>query len=39
MLGDGYTIIYHCIDAPAGEWEFDPPDSNPVYCEGYREDD
>lgn len=32
MEGNGYTTPYHCPNAAPGEWEYDPPDANPVYC-------
>ena len=32
MIGDGYTLPYHCPNAYEEEWWYEPPDSGPWFC-------
>jgi hypothetical protein len=37
MMGDGYTLPFHCINALEADWWYSAPDSGPYYCD-FRED-
>ena len=32
MIGDGYTMVYHCEYTDEHEYEFHEPDAGPIYC-------
>ena len=32
MIGDGYTLPYHCPNAYEEDWWYEPPDSGPWLC-------
>ena len=32
MIGDGYTLPYHCPNAYEEDWWYEPPDSGPWFC-------
>lgn len=33
MLGDGYSLPLHCVDAYEEDWWYSEPDSGPWYCQ------
>ena len=37
MMGDGYTLPFHCVNALEEDWWYSAPDSGPHYCD-FRED-
>jgi len=39
MIGDGYTVVFHCESADEEDWRYSEPDADPVYCQGLRSDD
>jgi len=38
LLGDGYTLPFHCINAYEEDWWYSEPDSGPWYCNPETED-
>lgn len=32
LIGDGYTTVIHCPDAPEDEVSCAEPDAYPIYC-------
>jgi uncharacterized protein (DUF983 family) len=39
MLGDGYTLPFHCINAYEEDWWYEPPDSGPWICNPETDDE
>jgi len=39
MIGDGYTLVYHCEYAEEAKYEFHEPDADPVECDFKEEEE
>jgi len=38
MMGDGYRLPFHCINALEEDWWYSAPDEGPHYCNFVDED-
>ena len=39
LLGDGYTLPLHCVNALEEDWWYSAPNSGPYYCDFEEKED